>query len=115
MSSLKELEGKYKITLPDSYKEWHQNGGQNKDSLIGTDVDFPRLSEIQDWAKELLTEDQSSFTLPDKAFVFLMHQGYQFMYFICNGNNDPQIWYYHEGDMEPKVKWETFSEYVSST
>ena len=112
MSSLLELEKKYELSLPSLYKNWHGQSGYNAENLIGSDMDFPHLSELQEWANEILKEDKSSFILPEKSFVFFMHQGYQFMYFICDGNNDPEIWYYFEGDMKPKIKWESFSEFV---
>jgi hypothetical protein len=115
MDVLEELEHKYDITLPSKYKEWYQSGGQKSESLIGTDVDVPRLYELQEWAKELLEEDQSNFLLPKNSFVFAMHQGYQFMYFICNESSDPEVWYYFEGDKEPKVKWKSFSDFIRNT
>ena len=112
MSSLQELEKRYDLTLPISYVNWFNGGGQKCQNLVGTDVDYPRLSELQEWAQEILEEDKSSFVLPEKSFVFLMHQGYQFMYFICDGCEDPEVWYYLEGDLEPKIKWKCFSEYI---
>ncbi|WP_444911673.1 SMI1/KNR4 family protein [Microbulbifer sp. PAAF003] len=115
MNTLKNLEKKYSIALPRKYNEWYNQGGHKVKSLVGTDVDFPRLAELQEWARELLEEDNSNFKLPENSFVFLMHQGYQFMYFVCDGNENPEVWYYNEGDMEPAVKWKSFSEYVQST
>ncbi|WHI45932.1 SMI1/KNR4 family protein [Microbulbifer sp. TRSA001] len=115
MGTLRNLEKKYDIVLPRKYVEWYKHGGHKVKSLIGTDVDFPRLSELQVWAQELLEEDNSNFKLPQKSFVFLMHQGYQFMYFVCDGNENPAVWHYYEGNLEPAVKWRSFSEYMRDT
>lgn len=65
--------------------------------LGGTDAFYPEILELKDWAKELLAENESRIQLPDDAFVFLMHQGYQFMYFLTGDcNEDPSVYYYTE-------------------
>lgn len=114
MSVLDQLENKHGFTLPRSYRRWFENGGPNHPDFIGTDMDEGLIGDLNQWAEELLAESESNFKLPDNAFVFAMHQGYIFMYFICNGIADPEVWYYHEGDPEPRVKWSSFSDFLAS-
>ncbi|AJQ96213.1 SMI1/KNR4 family protein [Gynuella sunshinyii] len=112
MEILEKLEKKYQIMLPKTYKRWFIEGGQKNDSFIGTDIDEPYLNELNDWAKELLEDSGSEYILPENAFVFAMHQGYQFMYFICDGHDDPEVWYYIEDEPMPVVKWKSFSDFI---
>ncbi len=36
--------------------------------------------------------------MPEDAFVFFMHQGYQFMFFRLSEGDDPPVYYYGEGE-----------------
>jgi len=47
---------------------------------------------------ELLEENQFPQTLPKDAFVFLMHQGYQFSFFRLSEGENPPIYFYCEGE-----------------
>ena len=45
--------------------------------------------------------------LPKNAYVFFMHQGYQFLYFITeNGVDDPFVYYFTEGGEKKIIKSE---------
>lgn len=114
--SLTDLEKKYSIKLPPSYKEWFQNMSYDSDYFCGSDVSFPKLNELNEWAQILLDENKCEFKLPDNHFVFWMHQGYQFMYFICDGSDSCEIWYYDEcSGGVPRIKWDSFESFVSDT
>ena len=54
------------------------------------------LPELRSGAEELLAECGHPFELPKNAFVFAMHQGYQFMYFLVGESDDPEVMYYFE-------------------
>ena len=56
----------------------------------------------------MLTECGSTFTLPPTSFVF-MNQGHEFLYFDCDGSEDPAIWRYVGGDDEPRPVANRFS------
>jgi hypothetical protein len=71
--------------LPEAYQEFllwmgHSGGG----FLNGSDCFYEHLKNIQVEAKELLREDHFPGVIPENAFVFFMHQGYQFIFFILN-------------------------------
>ena len=68
---------------------------------------------MREWADEMLAENGRPFELPPGAFVFLMHQGYQFMYFVCDGaTDDPPVYYYLEGQPAVERKAERFSDWL---
>jgi hypothetical protein len=112
MTNLVVLEKKYDLELPEVYKIWIQMDGPSDPSFVGTDMDFPYLSELQHWAENLFKEAGLNFKLPEKSFVFAMHQGYQLYYFICDGSPDPEVWYYMEGDSSPTVLCRSLTEYL---
>lgn len=94
---VRALEERAGRPLPEVYKEFllwmgHGAGG----FLAGTHCLYEHLPDIQEGAVELLEENTFPEPLPDDAFVFLMHQGYQFMFFRLSEGDDPPVYYYHE-------------------
>lgn len=70
------------------------------------------LPDLREIAEQLLQENNQP-PLPAQAFVFLMHQGYQFLYFVADGkNDDPPVYGYLEGEQGIVKKFEHFSEMV---
>lgn len=108
-----EVEASFGRPLPASYREFLLAAGQWAGDLFkGTDILFPRVVELNDGAVELLAEGDSDFSLPPDAFVFLMHQGYQFMFFRATEGDDPPVYHYHEGDDAPRRISDSFSNYM---
>ena len=66
--------------------------------MIGIKEGAEELLEDDDtWLIEERGAEGNPFELPDDAFIFLMHQGYQFMYFhTADRNEDPPVYYYLE-------------------
>ena len=89
----KVLEKRYRLKLPDSYREFLENFGASAGSLK-EDIDL-YFHEIQD-DTELVRSDLEGdeLQLPDNAFVFCSRHGEQFLFFKCDGSNDPPIYYY---------------------
>src|SRR5215472_15285228 len=94
-----ELQRKFLVTLPETYVEWLKAMGRGAGKFLeGSDAFFPTLLELREGAEELLAENKSELVLPQDAFVFLMHQGYQFLYFrTAQPDPDPQVSHYLEG------------------
>lgn len=91
------LEEKLNCALPGAYKEFLQWMGHGAGMfLAGTDIFYEYILKIQAWAKESLVETNFPKPLPDDAVVFMMHQGYQFMFFRTSDGENPPIYYYHE-------------------
>ncbi|NJN72899.1 MAG: SMI1/KNR4 family protein [Limnothrix sp. RL_2_0] len=97
-SEIKELEKQLNICLPKIYVDFLLILGRGtQDFWKGEDCFFKHLPTLQIWARELLDEDKSLVKLPSDAFVFFMHQGYQFSFFKTSEGQDPPIYHYSEG------------------
>jgi len=97
LQEVEELEQWIGHRLPEAYREFllwmgHSGGGV----LAGTNCFYGDLKRIQTGAKELLEENHFSGKLPGDAFVFYMHQGYQFNFFHLEDGDDPPVYYYAE-------------------
>jgi hypothetical protein len=56
---------------------------------------YDKLELIQSEAEELLQENKFK-ECPKNAFVFWLHQGYQFAFFLINEGDNPSVYYYNE-------------------
>jgi hypothetical protein len=110
---IKEIESKLKVSLPPIYKKFLSVMGQKSgDFLRGSDFWYPELLTLRQGAESLLHDLSSSLKLPQSAFVFGMHQGYQFFYFDTSDGDDPPVYYYLEGDEEFSRKFDHYSEFL---
>ena len=88
-----------------------RDGGSD---FIGSDCTIRHLPKLRGWAEDLLRQCGSQYTLPEKAFVYLMHQGYSFFYFLADQTSeDPPVLAYLEGDPAPIKKAESFSAWLA--
>ncbi len=79
IDEINNLESAINMRFPAIYREFLLAMGHRAGSFyVGTDMFYDNLIDIQEWAKELLIEDGNLFALPNDAFVFSIHQGYQF-------------------------------------
>jgi len=95
---VKALEERLNLTLPKAYQEfllWAGHGAGH--FLRGSDCFYKDTLKIQNWAEELLNENHFPKQLPKDAFVFFMHQGYQFNFFRMRDGDDPPVYFYIEG------------------
>lgn len=96
-----KLEKQLGSKLPKMYREILSHIGQGAgDFWAGEDCFYKHLPLIQKWARELLREDSFPVSLPDDAFVFFMHQGYQFDFFRLSEGDNPPVYSYLEGQPE---------------
>lgn len=63
--------------------------------MLGSSVFLDELPDLQEGGRELLAENNME-PLPDNAFVFWMHQGYQMAYFILGESDNPTVYYFSE-------------------
>jgi hypothetical protein len=112
-----ELEKKLGFSLPEAYKEFllwmGKSGGR---VLQGSDCFFEHLPYLKEWAVELLEENHFPYTLPEDAFVFFMHQGYQFSFFRLSEGDDPPTYSYCEGTNQTSFtrSHNRFSEFMAT-
>jgi len=97
------LEQRIGHPLPKAYREFLLWAGHGAGHLMqGSDFYYDDLDGLREAAVELLQEDNIFQRLPSNAFVFYMHQGYQFAYFLLGHGDDPPIYAYVEGQDEPE-------------
>ena len=111
---IREVETVCGVQLPRIYRDFLMMAGKGAGAfLAGSDAFYPDLLHIRRYAEQLLREDSSSFHLSEDAFVYLMHQGYQFMFFHTSDSEvDPPIFHYIEGSMSPSLHSPSFSEFL---
>lgn len=91
-----DLEKELEVFFPEAYREFLLWMGKDTGKfLIGSEVTYQHLAKIQGWANEVLEERELPL-LPPNAFVFYIHQSYQFAYFLLNEGDDPKIYFFDE-------------------
>ena len=98
-SEISKFEQELGISLPKAYQEFLLEMGHGAGQFLrGSDCFFKHLPYLREWAIDLLEENNFPQPLPNDAFVFFMHQGYQFSFFILSEGDDPPIYSYCEGE-----------------
>ncbi len=91
------LEQQTHLSLPRAYREFLLTMGKGAGTLLrGSDWVYSDLPTLREVAPEILEEDHYSHPLPEDAFVFFMHQGYQFRFFRTSEGDDPPVYRYVE-------------------
>jgi len=92
------LEKQFHLLLPTAYKEFLLTMGKGADGfLVGSDFLYHDVPGLQEVAQEMLAEDAFPQKLSQDAFVFFMHQGYQFNFFHTSEGDNPPVYRYYEG------------------
>lgn len=113
---IKLLEQHLGLRLPAAYQEFLLWMGRGTPVLFaGSQCWYNNLIDNQEIATEMLGENSFPETLPVNAFVFFVHQGYQFNFFVCNENN-PVVYRYHESYETTSFKriYEHFSDFLDA-
>ncbi len=106
------LQTNIQLRLPSSYVDFLLAVGHGAGKLfLGSDWTYDYLYKITTFAKLLLQENGNPFYLPEQAFPFLIHQGYQFMFFMVSPD-DPPIHYYIETERSEKIIYPSFSDFL---
>lgn len=105
---IKELEHFLSVQLPLAYKIFLKAMGHGAGRLMrDADVFYGALKGLTKEASEILTDEKMS-PLPEKSFVFGMRNGEQFLFFVCDGEDDPEIFYFMEGNESFEKKYNSF-------
>lgn len=92
-----QLELRLGTPFPAAYREFLLWMGDDARRLLaGSDYRCRQLPQLREWAIGLLADRKFPQALPPDAVVFLMHQGYQFMFFKASEGSDPPVYYYNE-------------------
>lgn len=109
------LETRLGVRLPRSYRSFLAAMGREAGTfLVGTDILISVLPSLRTQAERLLTECGGSLALEPADHVFAVHQGYEFLFFSCDGSADPPVFRYEEGDVTFGRVAESFSSWFSS-
>jgi len=90
------LEQKLGLVLPQTYIEFLLWMGHGAGSFLQGESVFYQDLPLDEEARQLLVEDGIAIPLPEDAFVFYMHQGYQFMFMRLTEGPNPPVYYYGE-------------------
>jgi SMI1/KNR4 family protein SUKH-1 len=113
---VRQIEEHCGVRLPSIYRDFLLQMGHGAGMFFqGSDVFLPALLDLREAASELLEESGAAVSLPADAFVFLMHQGYEFLYFRVSEGDDPPVYFYLEGESAPEKKWPSFSAFLASS
>ncbi len=113
-----QLEQQLGGPLPAAYREfllWMGHGAGR--FFVGTDyfyTDIKNIEHYREGAQELLAENSVRTSIPEDAFIFYMHQGYQFMFFRLTENDNPPVYYYGEGEGYSDIRtlYNTYSDHL---
>lgn len=111
INELEELSSK---KLPQVYLNFMKKTGNEFRIFDGSSYTMEELPILKEAANELLEENDMSERLKDEAFVFFMHQGYQFAFFNLEEGENPPIYYYGEGEGLEKIikKNDSFTDFL---
>ena len=99
--------------LPRAYEEFLLAMGHRAGRFLrGTDTFWRHLSWLRKEADDLLRQDSAP-PLPESAFVFYMHQGYEFGFFDLGAGDDPPTYLYVEKWRAPRPAASSFSDYLA--
>jgi hypothetical protein len=105
-------------TLPLVYRQFLRHLGRSSGELFrGTECAIGQRSglRLKRDAEQIARSGDPPFTLPPRAFVFLMSQGYQFSFFDAADGDDPPVYHYLEGEPRPKKLADSLSSYLRSS
>lgn len=85
--------------LPQAYRDFLVAVGRGAgDFLRDVDIFYDSIADLNVEAADILNDwEDGQLLLPDRAFVFSMRQGEQFMFFCVDGDDNPPIDFYYEG------------------
>lgn len=86
--------------LPAIYREYLETMGHNAaDMFLGANWEYEYLLEGKQQLVDMLSERPQYPSLPDEMFVMLSFQTTGFFLFPTENDDDPPVFFYHEGDL----------------
>lgn len=112
-SLIKDIEKQFGLKLPSVYISFLKHCGRKAGELLRHSVirKCMGLGDLREEVEEMLIEENMSFSIPNKAFFFASFQGVDYWYFICDGTDDPDV-YFLEEDAEEAVYFSKLSFFI---
>jgi hypothetical protein len=89
--------------VPERYREFLAVMGHESGRLLfrGRYGNYEALKKLKTIGRDFVSANSDGLKLPQDAFVFLMDQGTEFLFFTTEPrDNDPPVYLYHECDKE---------------
>src|SRR5438128_2277758 len=94
--TVRDLEQQLGVEFPPAYKAFLAIAGNGCEALEGSHYAVEDdLASLQRSGQRIMKHDGEN--LPADAFVFLVHQGYAFNFFLMQDGEDPPVYEYVEG------------------
>lgn len=107
------LERSLGFTLPATYRAFLRIVGKGSGEFLdGSVFHLSEIPRLQEAARELLDEAGRPWALEAEDFVFLMHQGYEFLFLRRDGSEDPPVYLYEELEAAPRLWARSFSDWI---
>lgn len=113
VSEVNRLESYFNISLPLVYKDFLYAMGKDAGKfMLGSSAFYSVLFKLRQDCEEMLLDN--GLTLPDNAFVFWTHQGYQFAFFKVDEGDNPPIYFYYEGRSDIEEKEASLTDFLAA-
>jgi hypothetical protein len=113
---LTEIESLLSLNLPSAYREFLGIMGREAGQfLVGSDYCYPELLSFREATARFLRRHGIESVSPDEIVVFLIHQGYIFLFFYPTSRQaDPPVFLLHDSDKAPRKIYDTFSDWLQA-
>lgn len=113
-AELDQLSQKLGAPLPEAYRQFLQLAGKGAGQFMqGSDFLQPVIADLQPRARALLAKNGVALFLTSSDIVFLMHQGYEFLFMRPASDKDPAVWAFTEDDDTPTQVYAHFSAWLA--
>jgi len=112
-SGISQVQKSFGISCPPSFRLAIQTMGRKCGSfLTGSEFLSPKILEMKKNAQDMLKYEKSTHELLPCDLVFWTHQGYQFTFLRCSGEEDPPVYHYSDEMREFRKTSEHFSDWL---
>lgn len=114
---IRDLETELGIRLPEVYRRFLRAMGHSAGPLfVGSDYSLSQRHRLRlrKSAERVIERTGTDWQLPDDAFVFLMHHGYQFLFFRLREGDDPPVYRFSDADDAAVCIAPSMSEFLRS-
>jgi hypothetical protein len=102
-SEIAEVQRQLSTGFPRAVVEWLRHMGHACGNLMDGDAfGLNSFAAARAVAREITSEPDAPWRLPDQAIPLLQHQGYEFLFLYANSDDDPPVWLYLETEPEPR-------------
>jgi hypothetical protein len=109
-----KIEASAGVRLPDPYRQFLARMGRSAGAFLeGSDFTYPALMTLRRDAERLLVDSRAGWKLVATDFVFLGHQGYEFLFLDCARGDDPPVRLITEGE-EAREVFPRFSAWLAA-